>query len=384
MEIIGLIAEYNPFHNGHKYQINKIKEMFPDSLLIVNLSGNFTQRGEPSLIEKFTKSKIAILEGIDIVIELPYPFATGSADFFAKGAISLLNAIKVDYLIFGSESNDLSSLKKLVSVQLNNDQYNLLCKVYLQSGYNYPTALSLALKDLTNISVTLPNDILALSYLKALINQNTTITPLSIKRTNDYHSLKLKKIMSATAIREALKENKDISLGVPYNTINNLNDLHFSEDYFPFLRYKILVEKDLNVYFGIDEGISPRIKKAFLTSHTIKEALNKINTKRYTTPRINRMLCNILVGYTKEEALNMKEITYIRVLDYSMKGQEYLHHIKTYLTLPLITTYSRLKDDMLKLELRTTSIYAMSLDFLKQDKLIKEEYQHFPQSFKNK
>ena len=166
MKIIGLICEYNPFHNGHIYQINKIKELYPDSLIIAIVGTNFTLRGDISIINKWNKTKVALSNNIDIVLELPTLYATQSADIFAYGALSILNKFKIDTLIFGSETNDIELLKKLANQEINNEKYNELVKEYINTGINYPTAMSKALYDITNIKIDKPNDLLGLSYIK--------------------------------------------------------------------------------------------------------------------------------------------------------------------------------------------------------------------------
>ena len=148
MKAIGIIAEYNPFHNGHLYQINKIKETYPDYAIVVVMSGHFTQRGEVTIIDKWKRTKSALLNGVDLVVELPYPFATQSADFFSYGAITILNHLKVEKLVFGSETNQIEDLKVIAETQLNNDEFDKLVKIYSKLGKNYPTALSCALEDL--------------------------------------------------------------------------------------------------------------------------------------------------------------------------------------------------------------------------------------------
>ena len=145
---VGIIAEYNPFHNGHLYHLNKVKEMFPNDSYILVLIGNFTQRGEISIINKWNKTKIALDYGFDLVVELPYLFATQAANFYAKGAIELLNYLNCDYLVFGSETNDVNILESLVNLTHNNEKYEALIKKYINKGYNYPTSSSLALKEL--------------------------------------------------------------------------------------------------------------------------------------------------------------------------------------------------------------------------------------------
>ncbi|MEG2351623.1 MAG: nucleotidyltransferase family protein, partial [Bacilli bacterium] len=164
MEKIGIIAEYNPFHNGHLYHLNKAKELFPNGTFILVLVGNFTQRGDVSIINKWDKAKLALNNGFDLVVELPYIFATSSADVYATGAIETLNNLKCNYLIFGSETNDINLFEFLAKESVNNTEYDLLLKSSLAKGLNFPSACSSALKSVTNTEINKPNDILALEY----------------------------------------------------------------------------------------------------------------------------------------------------------------------------------------------------------------------------
>ena len=217
--IIGIICEYNPFTYGHLYHLNKIKELYPDSTIILVMSGNITQRGDLSILDKWDKTDISLYYGIDLVIELPFIYACNSSDIFTKGSIKILNELKVNKIIFGSELNDINILKKLANVQFNNN-YNNLVKEYLNKGLNYPTSCGKALYDITGININKPNDILGLCYIKEILINNYNIEPISIKRTNDYHSLNLdNEITSATSIRNALKKNEDISKYVPSITL---------------------------------------------------------------------------------------------------------------------------------------------------------------------
>ena len=210
---VGIICEYNPFHNGHIYHLNKVKELInKDEEIILIISGNFTQRGNISLIEKYDKAKLALQYGVDLVIELPFEFATQSSDFFAKGSIELLNTLKCNKLIFGSELNNIEKIKKLAQVQISNKEYDKLVKEELDKGLNYPTAMNNALNKLSCETITTPNDLLALSYIKEIIKNNYNIEPISIKRTNDYNNKQLNGgIDSATSIREAIINNIDIN-----------------------------------------------------------------------------------------------------------------------------------------------------------------------------
>ena len=179
---VGIIAEYNPFHNGHMYHLQKVKEMYPHEPIVLILSGNFTQRGEPSIIDKWKKTSIAIKAGVDLVVELPYVFATQSADFFSYGAITLLEQLKVDKFVFGSETDNISELTTIAQCQINNPEFEQLVKIYSKLGSNYPTALSKAVYDLTNKNINAPNDLLGVSYIKTILKYNYKIKPICIKK----------------------------------------------------------------------------------------------------------------------------------------------------------------------------------------------------------
>ncbi len=367
MKSVGIICEYNPFHNGHIYHIKKVKELYPDYTIILVMSGNFTQRGEVSLIDKWQKTKIA-LNYVDLVIELPFPFSTQSADIFAYGSTEILNKLKVNALVFGAESN-YDDLYAVAKVQ-QKDKFNMLVKEYLDEGINYPTALSKAIYKLTNININQPNDLLGVSYIKNLIN--TDIEIKTIKRTNDFHNSSLNSnIISASTIRKLLKENKNISKYVPKETLNSLNKVHTTEEFFPYLKYKIISEIDnLNIYQTVDEGIENRIKKYIYEANSLDELVNKIKTKRYTYNKLKRMFIHILCGFTKEKAQKMKKIEYIRILGFNENGQKYLNNIKKDLNIPVITKYY--KNDMFNFEIKCDYIYHIN----EKDK--ENEYTRFP------
>lgn len=356
MKSIGIICEYNPFHNGHVYHINKVKEMFPDYVIILVMSGNFTQRGDASLISKWDKTEIA-LNYVDLVVELPFVFSAQSADVFAKGAISILNNLNVEAIIFGSECNNIQELKEVVKVQ-KKKKYNSLVKDYLNNGLNYPTAMSKAVYNLSGIIINSPNDLLGLSYMKEI--EKTNIKAITIKRTNDFHDKTLNKIASATAIREALKNKKNIKKFVPKETLKYMKNIKFTEDYFPLLKYKI-ISSDIKQYLDVDEGIENRIKNYILEAKSLEDLISKVKNKRFTYNKIKRMFIHILCGFTKEEAKKNKEIKYIRVLGFNNKGRKYLKEIKKN-NIPVITSYK--KDlEMLQIENRVSLIYNNDLDY---------------------
>ena len=372
---IGIICEYNPFHNGHLYHLEKIKEKYPSSTIVLVLSGNFTQRGEISIINKWDKTKLALNYGVDLVVELPFIYATQGADIFAKGSINILKELKVDILIFGSESNDIDTLYNLANAQINNKEYEKLVKDYLDKGENYPTAMSKALKSITGITIDKPNDLLGLSYIKEIIKQNASIKVETIKRTNDFHNKELtNSITSATSIREGLKNSIDITKFIPKETnkyINNNYNMYIN-NYFKYLKYKIISEtKDISKYQTVDEGIENRILKYINKSNTLDELIEFIKTKRYTYNKLSRMFTHILTSLTKEEAKNIK-LEYIRLLGFNNKGKSHLNKIKKDISIPLITKQEKKYNELLKLDNKIDNIYNLITESNSNNSIIKK------------
>lgn len=367
MRSVGIICEYNPFHNGHIYHIKKVKELFPDHLIVLVMSGNFTQRGEVSLIDKWKKTDIA-LNYVDLVVELPFVFASQSADVFARGACDILKYLNVDALVFGSESDDVESLERFARAQ-DTLEYNNLIKKYLDKGFNYPTCLSKALYDICGESVDSPNDLLGLSYIKELMESG--VKCFSIKRTNDYLDNNLRgSISSGTSIRDALKNGKDIKKYVPKCSYDYLNSVRFTSDYFDLIKYRIISD-DISKYQTVDEGIENRLKKVINEVNSLEELIEKVKTKRYTYNKICRMLIHILTGFTKEEASNIKT-SYIRVLGFNQKGKKYLKEVKDDCPIPIIVNFEK-NNKYLNIESRVSSVYNL----IKKDDSL-SEHQHKP------
>lgn len=351
IKTIGLIAEYNPFHNGHLYQLKKIKELFPDSLIILILNGYFTQRGTISIQTKEAKTKIALENNIDLVIELPFIYGTQSSDNFALYSIKLLEKLHTDYLVFGSESNNLELLKKVANIQLNDTNYPLRVKSYLENGINYPTALAKALNIIEDINK--PNDLLGISYIKAINKLNSKIEPITIKRTSDYHdTYSTSSIISASNIRQKLINKEDISPYLPSCSLTNI--IEFDEDkLLTLLKFKILTDKDLSAYLDVDEGIEFRLLKVVNQAKTLDELIQNVKTKRYTYNKISRMLTHILIGLTKKDA-HQATMDYLKILGFSQEGQTYLKRIRKDLDLPT----TPIKDSLIyKYELLASSIF---------------------------
>lgn len=349
MEVIGIICEYNPFHNGHLYHIKKIKEMYPDSLIILVLNGYFLERGEISILSKEAKTKIALAHGVDIILELPVIYGTQSADTFASISLKILNNFHVSKIIFGSESNNIEKIKEIASKQLD-EEYNKLVKEYLDNGLNYPTALAKAL----NIDFEfLPNDLLGISYTKAIIQNNYNIEPITIKRTSAYHDTSSNDhIVSASNIREKIKNNEDITKYVPINIKDFINNTNY-DNYFRLLKYKINTDNDLNEYLDVDEGIEYRLLEYINKSKKIDEFINNIKTKRYTYNKLNRMFIHILLSFLKTDNV---DIEYIKILGFNSNGKKYLNSIKENLEIPTSINKDSIQ---YKYEIKASIIYDL-------------------------
>ena len=375
MKKIGIIAEFNPFHNGHIYLIKKIKELFPDSFITVILTTNFTQRGEISLLTKWEKTKIALNHNIDLVVELPFYFATQSADTFASYGVSVLEYLDMDYLVFGSESNDLNTLQEIAKTIVYNKEFNLLVKKYLDDGNSYPASISKAINNLTNLNLINSNDILAISYLKCIIKNDYDIIPLCIKRTNKYLSHETSgNISSATSIRELYFNNQSINKFIPKLTSKYLTiDNSCFNKYFNILKYKLITEiNELNKYLDVIEGIDKKIKKVILKTNSYQELLDSLKSKRYTYNKLNRMFLHILLNIKHDDKY---QINYIRILGFNELGRKYLKKIKNEITIPIITNYKEISDEVLYLEKIASILY---LNIVNKNHLIKEELMSIP------
>lgn len=381
MKVVGIIAEFNPFHNGHLYLLNKAKEMFNDAIYILIMSGNFTQRAEPSILDKKSKTKIALTAGFDLVVELPFPFATASSEIFADGATSLANSLGVTDLVFGSESNDLTYLLKMVDIELNNNSFFPLVRVYLASGMNYPSARNAAFLDITNESINLPNDILASSYIKSIKKNNYKIKVHAIKRTNDYNSNVLENnISSASSIRKALANGDNIKDQVPSYVLPYLEEIKnkvlTNEDYFKYLKYKLLIEDDKKEYPSLDRSLINKLKKNINNATSYDELINSVKTKNITYRKVARGLLYYLCDYTKDVRDKMNTITYIRILGLNQVGQSYLNKIKKSCQLPIISKFTREKGEMLELEYKVSLIYC--LEYINGNNIKTDEFKVFP------
>ena len=354
--VVGLVVEYNPFHNGHLHHIQEIDKLFEDNIKIAVMSGDFVQRGEPSLLNKFEKTKVALSHGIDIVIELPAFYSCQSAEIFARGSVNILDKLSCSHIVFGSESNDLDKLKRITTISLTKE-FELSLKGFLAEGFSYPTAFSKALFDEKLGS----NDILALEYLKAIKVLNSKIIPHSIKREKTgYYDDEKENFASASYIRKKiLSLDKDkINLSFAKNLVpkfsfdtleKNFSNLISLENFYDLIRYEILKNKeDLKNIQDMEVGLENRLYESALKNLDFNCFFNEILSKRLTISRLQRILLHILLGLTKDVTNNTKfSIPFVKILGFSKKGQEYLNFLKktdSYKENKILTSNRNLKE----------------------------------------
>jgi len=365
--VLGIVAEYNPFHNGHLYHLEKSKRDTNSEYSIAVISGNFTQRGSTSLVDKWEKAQMAIANGVDLVIELPTLYATSSAENFADGAIKLLDSLKiVDYVSFGAETPNLSALDHLAEIlYYEPKEYKALLSIELGKGLSFPkareNALMMYLNDQKNIRNILnsPNNILAIEYLKALKKYKSRINPYIIGRfESDYNSTKITgNIASSTAIRNMLKNNAFNILPklMPQSSCailaKNLKTGHAIPDISVFEKEIIynlrkMTINEIKELPDVSEGLEFAIKEAASSCNTIVEFLNIIKSKRYTTTRLQRILVYALLGITKKDIdVSKKTIPYVRVLGFNQNGKHLLSEIsKANPKLQIITSVKKFID----------------------------------------
>ncbi len=367
MKTVGIIVEYNPLHNGHIYHINETKRLSKCDRLVCVMSGNFTQRGEPAIMDKFTRTKWALNNGVDLVIELPFVFTVQNADIFAYTSVGILHKLGVDEIYFGSETGDIDELKELGKI-LKGKPYNELVKTHMKNGTSYPTSSDLAMKELyPNTSFDLPNNILGIQYLLAGEKLISTIDFKTIKRTStNYYDEETKgtNIQSATSIRKLQKASEDFSHYVPMDVNESLKNAITVdyEDFYPHLKYLLRssTKHDLHLLFGMEEGIENRLLKVKHFT-TTSELIHKALTRRYTISRMKRTLAHALCNVKKTDITSF-EIPYIRVLGMNRKGQSFLNEIKHDLDVPLIVKVSEGIHPYLDIEIRVSKIYSLVSD----------------------
>jgi predicted nucleotidyltransferase len=379
--ITGIITEYNPFHKGHEYHLQKAKSNTNADGIVCVMSGNFMQRGTPSIIDKWKRAEMAIRNGVDLVLELPLVYSISSAEHFAFGSVSLLNSLGiVDYLYFGSEEGDITILEDIArTLVLEPSKYKSLLKKNLESGLPFHLSRANALNDYFNSNRVLDiisnsNNILGIEYIKSLMLLNSSITPKTLKREgSSYNDINLNpSFSSATSIRKHLKENSlseliNVIPKASYDILCNLSSENypfiFEEDMFKYIKYKLLTnEKSLLNLPDISEGLDNKILKEISKSNSLNELILNSKSKRYTYTRISRILVQSFLNLEDVNLFTLCKTPapYARVLAFNSTGRNMLRNIKANNNIDLITKVPKNNlCDHIKIDILGTKAYSL-------------------------
>jgi cytidyltransferase-like protein len=358
MAHIGIITEYNPFHNGHAYQIKQLRRHFPEKKIIAVMSGNFVQRGEPAIYNKYLRCECGLLSGVDIIFELPPLFATASAEHFAQAAVLALSSTGViDTLCFGAEEDKLSLFETAATIFLEEPKdYQLLLKQRLKEGNSYPKARSLALSEYTGMShmdkfLKSPNNILGVEYIKAIKKYKLNITPYILKRQGaDYHDANTyTSLSSATALRQSIYKHGltgELATQMP-PAVHNLLSSHelakpiFPEHFYPYIQYALWEHRtNYTNYLEVNDEIANRISSISRFPASLSDLVDTLSSRSYTASRIRHALLNIVLGTTNElmeEEKNNGYIRYLRLLGFQENASSILRTMKQTSSVPVIT-----------------------------------------------
>ncbi|MBE1553573.1 putative nucleotidyltransferase [Filibacter limicola] len=385
MKAVGIIVEYNPFHNGHLYHALQAKHTTQADVIIAVMSGNFLQRGEPAFVNKWSRARMALESAVDIVFELPYAFATANAPNFAQGAIRLLDAAHCSTFCFGSEDGNLEPFKRsLHLIQQAGDVYEEIVKEAVGRGLSYPKALNeayLSTVDSANTKgsiadLSMPNNILGFHYMEAAQKIGSTIEPVTIPRiVARYHDdvVEGNRIASATGIRKSFFESdalNTVASFIPDSTREILLQWQSERQsfgswatFYPQLRFIILRDgpERLRSIADITEGIENLFYRAAANNGTFESFMREVKSKRYTWTRIQRMLTHIFTGFTYDKRNCMTTPSYLRLLGMSQAGKNYLNENKKRLKLPLVSKAAAFSDPSLEMDILASDLYALGI-----------------------
>lgn len=380
MKIGAIISEYNPFHLGHKYQINKLKKEQGVTHVVALMSGNFVQRGYPAIIDKYERARAAVISGVDLVLELPLLYAVSSAEFFAMGSVQVLDSLNgIDILSFGSENGDLKELNQIAAFLASESfEYKNDLKENLEKGISFPKARYISLKKylpkIHENTFSSPNNILGIEYLKALNILNSNIKPYTIKRKGSgYLEKKVEKDIfpSATGIREKLYKKESIKGMVPNESYKSLKKLikeeyHFSslEDLKDYFYYRLITDGEkINNIPEAEEGLGNRILnlKSSLPYLSFEDFILKVKTKRYTHTRITRVIIQFILGFDNVDILKRRRNVprEIKILKSSEKGNEIMKALRKDSDIKLIHNFKRNLNFYQDLDHRASLIYGL-------------------------
>jgi predicted nucleotidyltransferase len=400
MKAVGVVVEYNPFHNGHYFHVEQSRSLSGADVVIAVMSGPFLQRGEPALLSKWHRAKMALLGGIDIVFELPYAFATQKAEIFARGAMDILGSAGCDYVCFGSESGNIDDFySTLRFIKNNQEPYELLIKSNMSLGMSYPKAASSAFQELMPSSqmmdLSKPNNILGYQYIQSIEELNLSLTPLTVARKSaGYHDPEFSSttIASATSIRKSIFSNEgklnELSSYIPATTYSEL--VHYKkefghflewENYWPLLQYRLLTtdRSELATIYEVEEGIENRMVPIAEKANSFSEFMTLLKTKRYTWTRLQRMCVHILTNTTKEQMrLLSQRAGYLRLLGMTDSGRQYLNKWKKHSNLPIISRLASYQESDIELDIKAARTYSLGLNKNRSQCLLSLEYTQTP------
>lgn len=400
MKATGLVVEHNPFHNGHAYHAQEARRITGADVVVAVMSGNFLQRGEPALVDKWTRAKMSLQSGVDLVVELPYRYATASAKEFASASIYLLNALRADSFVFGSEHGDIRAFHQTVELIHSNEAlYQQSIREAVQAGSSYPQALQHAFVTLQKqspdnlvVDLSMPNNILGYHYTEACYTYSLPITPQTIQRIGaGYHEeiTPTQSIASATGIRKALFDTKDLqsaSSFMPETTRHELDTWYerygqFASwsQFWPTLRFAILskTSEQLAAIAEVTEGIEHALLKHAASSSCYEEFMQKVKSKRYTWTRLQRMLTHIYTGFLESERTAQLPDA-IRLIGMTANGQLYLNSVKKDLELPLVSRLASAKSSLIAQDIRASNVYYLGFTNEDLHQLVGQEHQKLP------
>ncbi|MDR2043232.1 MAG: nucleotidyltransferase [Clostridium sp.] len=404
MNVSGIIAEYNPFHNGHKYHLQESKKATSADYMVIVMSGNFTQRGEPAILNKFARAEMALQNGADLVLELPFCYSVGSAEFFAAGGVTLLDRLNVvDSLCFGSECGRIDWLEQIARILLEEPKdYRVTLKEELRKGNSYPAARSRALTECFPTSPMMrtvpetPNNILGIEYLKCLLRRRSPMKPFTLRRMDsDYHDKLMGEYQSsALALRQAIFGRQDIGFlqgqvpdsayGIIKKLLETARPIH-TDDFSLLLHYKLLNEAQSGYesYWDVTPALSDRIRKNLYKYTKFSDFCELLKCRDLTYTRISRCLLHILCNLKGETARSYQTLDYVpyaRVLGFREQAAGLLRMIKEKSSVPLIGKLAdadkRLSGEgleMLKNDIAAANIYG-SIAAAKSGQPMQNEY----------
>ena len=370
MNICGIICEYNPFHNGHKYQIEHTREILgEDTLIVCLMSGNYVQRGEAALYHKNIRAKAAVLEGADVVLELPLPYALSSAEGFARGAVDILSKIGCTHLSFGAEDDNVDSLKEIAQLLLEKSTIDATL-ANMTSGISYAVAREKAvfaqIKEKASLLKS-PNNILAIEYIKAIISLESNMIPVAVKRMGAGHDTGdvVKNTASATLIRQLIRggENADNLMPPKAAELFKSAPVHRINDDIVMSHLIRLSVDDIRQFADVSEGLEYRIFDAIQTSFTFDEVCEKAKSKRYAHARIRRILMNAFLDIKKADVPD--SYPYVKLLAFTEKARTLLADNRENESIKVITKPAHIRDmdekanRLLDMEVRASRLYHM-------------------------